>query len=259
MGDPRVRATAFTPSAALRPYVRRLLVIENLVQRTGTLLPDSGLVAGFRFQGDCATDGATALRAVVTGLRDTPRTLSHPAGSGTILAMFTPTGAAAFVREPLENLFNATMPMEYEVRRSQLDLVEEQLAEAPEHAVRARRLEQFLLGQLRGRRFDRDVAAAVAQIQRMKGSLRIRDLAHSSGLSQSALERRFRKGVGASPKKFANIVRMRHAVRLHTSGASLTEVAYAAGYADQPHFIKDFKRFSGAAPEAFFQNQSAFC
>jgi AraC-like DNA-binding protein len=259
VGDPRIRATALTPSEVLRPFVRQFLVIENLVERTDTLLPDSGMVAGFRFQGSCAVHGTKALRAVVTGLRDTPRTLTHPAGSGTILAMFTATGAAAFLREPLENLFNTTMAMECEVRRSQLDLIEEQLAEAPEHAVRARRLEQFLLDQLRSRRVDLDVTAAVAQIQRTKGSLRIRDLAHASGLSQSALERRFRKQVGASPKKFANIVRMRHAVRLHASGANLTEVAYAAGYADQPHFIKDFKRFSGVAPETFFQNESAFC
>ena len=74
------------------------------------------------------------------------------------------------------------------------------------------------------------------------------------GLSQSALERRFRREVGASPKKFAALVRLRHVVRLRRAGVSLTDIAHAAGYADQPHFIKDFKRFTGQAPESFFRD-----
>jgi AraC-like DNA-binding protein len=79
------------------------------------------------------------------------------------------------------------------------------------------------------------------------------------GLSQSALERRFRREVGASPKKCAALVRLRHVVRLRRAGVSLTDIAHAAGYADQPHFIKDFKRFTGQAPESFFATATAFC
>lgn len=239
--------------------MRQFLIVENLADRSNTLLPDTAVIAGFRFRGACSQNGSEALRAVVTGLRDSPRTLTHSTGSGTILAMFTATGAAAFVREPLEELFNATMPIDAQVRRSQLELVEEQLAEAPDHALRALVLERFLLGQLRRRDADPLVCEAVARIRGAHGSLRIGDLCARSGLSQSALERRFRREVGASPKKFAAIVRLRHVVRLRRAGASLTEIAHAAGYADQPHFIKDFKRFSGQAPEEFFRSESTCC
>jgi AraC-like DNA-binding protein len=45
---------------------------------------------------------------------------------------------------------------------------------------------------------------------------------------------------------------MRNVVRLHEAGADLTTIAHAAGYCDQPHFIKDFKRFTGLAPGSFF-------
>lgn len=258
MSIANIRLTSLAPSERLLPFVRRFLVVENLAERANTLLPEAGMVAGFRFQGECSLDGKMALRSVVTGLRDRPRMLSHSQGSATILTMFTPTGAAAFLREPLENLFNLTMPMESEVQRSQLDLVEEQLAEAESHSQRAKVLEVFLLNRLRGRPVNAQIAAAVARIRQVRGALRIEELARGAGLSQSALERRFRKEVGASPKKFANIVRVRHAVRLHATGASLTEVAYAAGYADQSHFNKDFKRFAGQAPELFFKSLSAF-
>ncbi len=258
MSTANIRLTSLMPSEKLRPFVRRFLVVENLAERANTLLPEAGMIAGFRFQGACSLDGKMALRSVVTGLRDTPRRLSHSRGSGTILAMFTPTGAGALLREPLENLFNLTMPMESEVPRSRLDLVEEQLAEAGDHSQRAKVLEMFLLDRLRNRPVDVLIAAIVARIRQAGGSLRIEELARGAGLSQSALERRFRKAVGTSPKKFANIVRMRYAVRLYATGASLTQAAYAAGYADQPHFNKDFKRFGGQAPELFFQSLSAF-
>ena len=78
------------------------------------------------------------------------------------------------------------------------------------------------------------------------------------GLSQSALERRFRGIVGISPKE----VRLRGAAAtrsatadercgLHCGGA------YDAGYFDQAHFIHDFRRATGSAPETFFRQVPA--
>ena len=94
----------------------------------------------------------------MTGLRDKPRKLTHTRGSGTIVAMFTPNGAAAILREPPGELFNTTMPIEFQVRRSQLDVLEEQLAGAPNHAGRVNVFEQFLRGQIRERRTHRIVS-----------------------------------------------------------------------------------------------------
>jgi AraC-like DNA-binding protein len=254
-----MRSLSLAPSAALRPYVERFLIVEYIAGKTNTLLPGTGIVAAFRFKGQCLVDGDTAPNSLVTGLRDSARTLTHSGSCANVLAMFTPTGAATFLREPVEYLFNATMPLDLQVRRSELDLVEEQLAESPGHHHRVSLVEQFLLNQKRDRRPDPLVTAAVAHIHHTRGSLRIDSLARHTGLSQSALERRFHRAIGTTPKKFATIVRLRHVVRLRKAGASLTEIAYAAGYADQPHFIKDFKRFAREAPESFFQSATGFC
>jgi AraC-like DNA-binding protein len=138
--------------------------------------------------------------------------------------MFTPTGAAALLREPVELLFNGTMPLESQVRRSHLDLVEEQLFEASDHIGRVRVVERFLLQQLRARTPDTLVAFALDRIRRSRGTLRIDSLARHTGLSQSALERRFRNEIGASPKKFAALVRLRHVIRLRRAGARLVSL-----------------------------------
>jgi AraC-like DNA-binding protein len=54
--------------------------------------------------------------------------------------------------------------------------------------------------------------------------------------------------VGITPKRFASLRRFEQAVALARTSPSLTETALAAGYYDQSHFIRDFRRFSGAAP-----------
>jgi methylphosphotriester-DNA--protein-cysteine methyltransferase len=65
------------------------------------------------------------------------------------------------------------------------------------------------------------------------------------------LEKRFRNIVGASPKKFASIVRLQNVVKNYTSGESLTHTAFESGYYDQAHFIHDFKQFTGDSPQKF--------
>jgi hypothetical protein len=48
-----VRVTVETPREALRPYVKRLLVVEASAAHRDAHLPDTGLVAAFRFRGHC--------------------------------------------------------------------------------------------------------------------------------------------------------------------------------------------------------------
>jgi len=255
----QMRTESFAPSPTLRPFIQRFIVVEYSAGQTTKLLPGAGIVAAFRFKGQCLINGSSAPNALVTGLLDQARVLAHSDGCANVIAMFTPTGAAAFLREPVANLFNGAMPFEQQVRSSHLTLIEEQLAGSPDNAGRVKRLEQFLLTELRPPRTDSLVAAAVAGIHRLRGSLRIAALAQVLGFSQSTLERRFYSAVGASPKKFASVVRLRYVVRLRKGGATFTNIAHAAGYTDQAHFIKDFRRLAGESPESFFRSSTGFC
>lgn len=253
-----LRTVSFAPSPALRPFIQSFLVAEYSAGLSNKLLPRTGIVAAFRFKGTCLLNGSAVPGALVTGLRDTARVVTHSGNCANVIAMFTPTGAAAFLREPVANLFNESMPFEQQVRRSHLDLIQEQLAESRDDAERVLRLQQFLIAELRLRHPDPLIAAAVGRIHRTHGSLRIAALAQRFGLSQSALERRFRREVGISPKKFATVVRLHHVVQLRKSGSTFTDIAHAAGYTDQAHFIKDFRRFAGEAPQSFFES-TGFC
>jgi AraC-like DNA-binding protein len=200
-----------------------------------------------------------ASRPAITGLGDTLRTHEHSRGNGIVLALFTAAGAAAFVRDPLDEFFNATVDMDDVIDEpTELSRLHEQLAAAANHARRIRIVEAFLLAHVRGSSRDGTgatdplVSTAVSLIENTRATMRVEELTRRIGLSQSALERRFRRIVGASPRKFASIVRLQHVARLRTAGNDFTSIAHAAGYCDQPHFNKDFKRFTGFAPEVFF-------
>jgi len=248
-----------SPCEALRPFVKRFLVVESTAAHRDVHLPDTGLVAAFRFRGECRLNGdAEAPRAAITGLWDTVRMHAHSGDHAVVIVTFTPTGAAALLRQPLEEFANATVDLDAVVRlRAGLDRLYDQLAGAASHAERVRLVEDLLLAQAGGARPDPLVTAAVALIERTQATIRVEALTRRIGLSQSALERRFRRLVGASPRRFASLVRLQNVVRLRETGADLTTIAHAAGYSDQSHFNKDFKRFTGLAPGSFFTRAAA--
>jgi AraC-like DNA-binding protein len=261
-GPSRGNARVFVhvPCQALRPFVKRLVIVEFPFDRRLKLLPDTSFTAEFRFQGDYAfNDGANLPRATVSGLWDTARSRAYTGGTAILLVMFTESGAMSFLREPLDTFFNTNTSAETVLNGTwECGLFDEQLATAKDHARRAQIAEAFLLDHIHNVRMDPFVSNAVARIEETEAGIRIEELARRVGLSQSALERRFRRNVGTSPKQFASILRLKNAFRLRAGGRDFTSIAYSAGYSDQSHFTNEFKRVTGLAPSAFFQ-QSAVC
>ncbi len=243
-------------SPALRPFIKRFLVVEFPFLYADMHLPDTNPVAAFTLRGGVRVDGhLCAPPAAFTGPRVTLRTHEHRNNHAVLLAIFTPVGAAAFLKVRLEELAGTTAANLSDIldRPADLNRLHEELAGAQSQGQRVQQLENFLLARIRVSAPDPLVAAAVAWIEQNTGGKRIAELAGHIGLSQSALERRFRRIVGISPKTFASVVRLRRAVRLRKAGDDLTSVAHAAGYFDQSHFIKDFRRATGSSPEEFFR------
>lgn len=256
--DGAVKVFTQPPREALRPFVKRILVVEFPSPLQDSHLPNAGLFVAFPFRGTCyLEDGRLAPRAGVTGLFDRMRRHAHGRDNAVALAAFTPTGAAAFLRHPLDELAGTTVALDAVIGGvPALARLDEQLVDAPNHFRRVQLVEDFLLARIGTASPDPLVAAAVEWIERVTPNPRIGELVRHVGLSQSALERRFRRVVGASPKRFASLVRLQSVEKLHAAGASLTTIAHAAGYFDQSHFIHDFKRTTGLAPEAYFSHST---
>ncbi len=248
--------TTFIPNDVLKPYIRLLVISEATQESEYKVLPGTSLVMGFQYRGRLVTIEDTIIKplntAGITGLQAQFRVFQNSKDIGTVLVFFNETGAACFFREPMNELFGESISLENLVEKSLLNELEAHLSEAQTHQDRIRIIEQFLMARLQPIQTDTLVQSAIRQIQLAKGNIRISELAKQLYTSKSPLEKRFRKIVGASPKKFASIVRFNALLKDYTLEKTLTELGYEAGYFDQAHFIHDFKIFTGETPEGYF-------
>jgi AraC family transcriptional regulator len=82
--------------------------------------------------------------------------------------------------------------------------------------------------------------------------LSLSDIATAVGIHPVRLARAFRKDYRCSVGEFIRQVRIDSACRAMSSGElPLSEVALAAGFADQAHFARTFKRVVGMTPGQF--------
>jgi len=244
------------PTAALRPYIRHLAISRSETPAQYMVLPDTALVIGFQWSGRLSHIDENSEQVLdtsgVTGLLDSYRVFQNSAETGTVLVVFTETGAAHFLDTPLHELFGQSMSLEHFFTPAKIRETRERLASAGSDPERLKVVERFLLDQLKERAADQLVAGALYHIHQSKGTIRIATLARLLHTSQSPLEKRFRSIVGASPKKFAGIVRAQHMLQALNSNDQRT-ADHLSAYYDQAHFIKDFKKFSSLTPEQYLK------
>lgn len=187
----------------------------------------------------------------ITGITDSYKIFRNSAGIGTILVYFTETGFTHFAAHPANELFNLSLSLDDIFDKMSISEVEEKLALALTDVKRVEIVEQFLLSQLKDIQTDKLIAEAVKLIYQSKGNIRIKELNEKLFVSQSPFEKRFRKVVGTTPKKFTSIVRFNAVLDNLNEAKSLIEICYENNFFDQAHFIKDFKQFTGDTPENF--------
>lgn len=85
--------------------------------------------------------------------------------------------------------------------------------------------------------------------QRFAEPYKLSEIAAEAGVHPVHLAREFRKYYGYSVGEYLRRVRIEYACReLMGSNAAVTNIAFAAGFADQSHFSRTFKRLCGTTP-----------
>ncbi|ESY83658.1 AraC family transcriptional regulator [Mesorhizobium sp. LNHC221B00] len=69
-----------------------------------------------------------------------------------------------------------------------------------------------------------------------------------TGLDRYALSRHFRAAFSTSPHRFLVMRRLQHARRMIMAGEPLAQIAVEAGFSDQSHFNRQFKKAFGMTP-----------
>lgn len=250
-----MRFEIYHPSEILKDYINHFAVSENETAGEYQVYPSAGLVVGFQYRGELSIIGEKKENklntAGISGLSATYKNFRNSAGIGTILIYFTEIGFSCFTAHPAHELFNLSISLEDVFDKEKVRETEERLALADTDKQRIEIVEHFLLSQLKDIQMDRLIVEAVKMIYASKGTIRISELNERLFISQSPFEKRFRKLVGTTPKKFASIIRFNTVLKELKTEKSLTDICYENHFFDQAHFIKEFKQFTGDTPENF--------
>jgi AraC-like DNA-binding protein len=250
-----LRYREYPPSPALAPFVACYWTMraEDACEMPHRVLPDGCADVLFDLGAARATIVGTMRTSIVVPL----------GGSVDMLGIrFRPGGALPFLRVPLVELTDQRLDVEMVWRAVATELLPE-LAERPDDATRIAVVERALVARRRGARpVHASVTHALGIIERSGGTIGVSALAASLGVGARRLERRFDEAVGISPKTFARVARFRRVLAQVRDGApangpSWARIAHAAGYADQAHFTREFRRLAGITPTGWAAERGA--
>lgn len=170
----------------------------------------------------------------------------------TFSARLQPAAAAQFFGVDPIALVDSFVPI------SLPDDVLESLRSAETWEHMARIADTWLTRLTADRSFDDPVAREASRLRMLHGIIPVQEMADAAGLSLRHFQRRFRQLTGLNPKHYARICRIGHVVHRKElePQAPWTALAQEAGYADQSHFIRDFKLLTGTLPSEFLRGQT---
>lgn len=250
-----MRYAEHPPPEALAPILHCLWTFEDDgASGTQRIVPDGRceLVvhfgAPYREAGEAQPQG----RAVFAGQLTRPLWLEGTGVSGVVGARFHPAAARAFFDMPMDRATDKRLDLARLWPGEARALLREVDGEGtPEARVLA--VAQFVARRVSGSAADDVVVRCVEALQRSAGTMPVQAAVEVAGIGRRQLERRFLDVVGISPALFANVLRFRSVFDAieRDSARPWTDAAMAAGYFDQSHLIRDFRRFVGCTPTEF--------
>ena len=259
-------AQTFSPPATLRPYVdhywfhtypsaTRALSAWQQCLPTGKVELIFHLDSG-RLHGMHGPEYVTFPEAYVVGLHSEPVRWQIPGQSTIFGVQLTLEGFMRIFRRPLAAIVESYADVRGFLGaegRHLLELVQG----AASHSQRIAALDRFFRERIsEPRPGERYLLEALRTLHAAEGQHSIEALSESVFIGKRQLQRTFRDYFGTTPKAYSRIIRFRTAydyLAEHPK-TNWAAVCYEFGYADQSHFIRDFKQFTGTAPTAFLSN-----
>ena len=197
-------------------------------------------------------------RAWYSGLHERAIVIESLQGTHLVSARLHPLGALRLFGLSIAGTVNAVTDLEMLLGPPAREL-RTLLLGAESAEQRFAHLERFLDARLsRGVVPSMIVCAAARLIEEAHGNLRIASLHAELGVSRKQLWLRFARELGMSPKAYARLQRFVWTLaRLREStSVEWPRLAVAAGYSDQSHLVRDFRRVASASPTEFLRTRT---
>jgi AraC-like DNA-binding protein len=241
----------FGPALPLRGVVDRAADFhERGVPQRRLETPLVGVVLIVSLGPEMEIDGRRT-GSFVAGLWDRPTVTGHCGKQAGYQLYLDLLGARRLLGIPVGELGNRLVALEDIFGAFAAELTE-RLADACDAQARHAVAQRLLAGRLcEHHGAAPELEYALGRLRATRGAARVEalaaEVAGAVGISRPAS----REAFGLPPKPLGRLIRVEHAAQRLRAGDPLGEIAYTAGYADQPHFNRDFRELVGCTPAEF--------
>lgn len=237
------------------------------VHRVDRFLPDGNVEIiidlldkpQYIYDNDSLVEIQACNRVWASGVRTEPITIPAGKDASMMIIAFKRGMAYPFFPFPMDEIRDSVVDAEL-IWGEDFLFLREKIAENKYSPRKFESVEEFLLRAYFSRMVVNPcVEFAISQIVGAS-NIAMADLTAKIGYSQKHFISMFTKQVGVTPKSYLRIMRFQETVRSidATLNPDWSEIALAAGFYDQSHFIRDFKHFSGFTPDDYAARQKNF-
>jgi AraC-like DNA-binding protein len=254
------------PSKELQPFIKHYLFLESegKTVKKLRLFSDGNMGIVFSFGSNLITRNKnhelvedlpnSFLYGQISQFRD----LYLEGEAVLIVVVFQPSGINQLIGISADELLDKIIRTEDFFGLQGLE-IQEKLAEKVDYQSKLELLNTFFR-ELMAKKITSNqwlIHASLDFIVKNKGNISVNQLVQYTGYTERHLERKFIETIGLSPKKFSNIIKLHSFLKyLKEEPKNLTTIAYEAGYADQSHLIKEFKKYTGITPTEYVSKAS---
>lgn len=253
------------PTKELSPYIKHYLFLESEGTaskklrlfsdgNTGMVLTLGGNLISKNSDNKVLNYPNSFLYGQISGFKDL-----HLAGkTAIIIVVFQPYGINHLLGIPANEIRDDIITTE-DIFGSQSSFLYEKLAGLPRLESKLQLLNTFFLEQATKKILPNHtlIHSTINYILKNKGEITVNHLVKYTGYTERHIERIFNEYIGLNPKKFGNIVKLHFFLNLlKYKQSNITNLCYEAGYADQSHLIKEFKKYTGITPTQYLHNTS---
>lgn len=250
----------YHPRAILNELISRIIIVQYKLNKHQPCpvnpyppLPEHSLIFYLRDRvasfSHVSHNASTLPRSIFVGpqLSRVDLTLGHDVT--VVNVVFQPCGMHRLLGLPMHEMINRYFESS-QILGKELGSLTDHLGELEEPDEIASEIQTYFLTRATKLKQPLPMDKALAQWVNFGKAISVDTLASYACLGVRQLERNFQNRIGMGPKEFTKLVRFSRAWRMRelSPGISWGAIAYACGYADQMHMIRDFKHFSGATP-----------
>jgi len=261
---------SFLPGPHLQKYIREYVLIHLEIDKNLEVPikpypanPEQGItfyVKGFVTSVDPVTSIAEKRPSTVIFGQPISRQNLQPTHEYLMLDIrFQPGALYNFIQIPLTEFLHRNIDAELVLGR-EIREVNEELADAPDYETMLAIVETYLWTKIRQINKANYPFEKIGQlIQDNPQSFSLKKMAKEACMSPSQFERKFQRQMGITPKFFSRICRFYQAFELKACKPTLDwlSIAVWTGYSDYQHLVKDFKQFSGNAPNLLIEDYTS--